>query len=77
MTRKGKEGHWLENWEIWRRSKAKVPFFFLASKAPQRLSSLSFRVSKSFLQRFSEPSEKEICSRRLAHLTDFIVKGIK
>jgi len=58
------------------RSTAKVPSYFLASKAPQRLSSLYFRVSKSFLQKFLEPSEKEIHSRRLAHLTDCIIKGI-
>jgi len=67
----------LENWEILKRSKTKVPSCFLASKTPQRLSSLSFRVSRSFLQRFSEPSEKKIHSRRLADLTDCIVKGVK
>ena len=80
MTRKGagrKGGHWLKNWEILRRYKTKVPFYFLASKAPQRLSSLSFSISRSFLRRFLEPSEKEIRSRRLAHLTDCIVKVIK
>jgi len=61
--------------------KSKRTSVLLLSKLPKasetQLSFVHGLNTPSIFRRFSEPSEKEILSRRLDHPTDCIINGIK